>query len=57
MEPFIPDEKPVFVVVNIAPSLIVGKNELVTDVKDITLRNITTVLGVIRKQVGLSCFW
>lgn len=44
---FIEREKPGFDVVNISPSFVVGKNELVTDVKDVMLGTNVTVLGVV----------
>jgi len=45
---FIESEKPSLDVVNISPSFVVGKNELVTDIiKDATLGTNVTVLGVV----------
>lgn len=43
---FVRDQKPDFDIVNIDPSFVVGKNELITDVKDITLGTNGAALGV-----------
>lgn len=44
---FIWDEKPAFDIVNISPSFVVGKNELITDAKEATLGTNVTALGVV----------
>jgi nucleoside-diphosphate-sugar epimerase len=44
-EAFVRDQKPHFDVTNIHPSFIIGKSELVTDVKDITLGTNAVALG------------
>ena len=44
---FILGNKPSFKVININPSFVVGKNELITDVKDIMLGTNSTTLGAL----------
>jgi nucleoside-diphosphate-sugar epimerase len=44
---FVRDQKPEFDIVNINPSFVIGRNELIADVKDITLGTNGAALGVI----------